>query len=99
MAGIASAPITLFGVLHLKAQNGGTFGNGFLQKLFTLGWVTGVRMILLIIPCCFAIFALASIVAGEDGVDPAFALCRLGFEAAYYLWLGALFKEANPIRS
>jgi hypothetical protein len=61
-SGFASIVITVMGVLHLKRQNNDTFGNQFLSKYFSLGWVVSIRMLLLAIPVMVVIFALASIV-------------------------------------
>ena len=94
-AGIASVAITIFGVLHLKKRNLGTFGNHFVSKYFCLGWVITVRMLLLAIPAAVVIFALASIVGGDDALSPAGALFTIGFEVLFYWWLGSLFAQSN----
>lgn len=69
-----------------------------MQELFTLGWVTGVRAVLIAIACCFAFVSMATIFEGERAFDPTFALCQLGFEAAYYLWLSHLFSQAQTYK-
>lgn len=94
-AGLASVVITVFGVLHLKRQNLDTFGNDFVYKYFCLGWVITVRMLLLVIPAAVVIFALASIVGGDDALSPAGALFTIGFEIVFYWWLGSLFAQSN----
>lgn len=97
-ARLASVVITVFGVLHLKGQNQGTFGNRFVSKYFCFGWVITVRMVLLAIPAAVALFAMASIVGGDDAIDPAGALFTIAFEILFYWWLGLLFAESNKSR-
>lgn len=94
-SGFASIVITIMGVLHLKKQNNDTFGNGFLSKYFSLGWVVTFRMLLLAIPVGVVTFALASIVGGDDAIDPCGAVFTIGFEVLFYWWLGLLISEAN----
>jgi hypothetical protein len=98
-SGFASIVITIMGVLHLKRQNHDTFGNGFLSKYFSLGWVVTFRMLLLAIPVIVVTFALASIVGGDDAIDPAGAVFIIGFEVLFYWWLGLLIAEANETKS
>lgn len=94
-AGVASVVITIFGVLHLKRQNADSFGNQFLAKYFSLGWVTTVRMLLLAIPSLVVLFAFASIVGGDDALAPMGALFTIAFEVLFYWWLGLLIAQAN----
>jgi len=95
-ASVASVVITVFGILYLKKKNGDTFGNGFLNKRFALGWVIGVRIILIVIPSAVALFAVATIIGGEGAVDPAGALFVIMVEVLFYWWLGQLFLESHP---
>lgn len=96
-AGAASVVITVFGALHLKRQNGDTFGNQFLAKYFALGWVITVRMILLSIPAAVVLFAFASIVGGVSATDPMGAIFTIAIHILFYWWLGLLYAEAqNP---
>jgi hypothetical protein len=94
-AGVASVIITIFGVLHLKKQNSDSFGNQFLAKYFCLGWVITIRMLLLAIPALVVLFALASIVGGDDAFAPMGALCTIAFETLFYWWLGLLIAQTN----
>ena len=94
-AGVASVVITVFGVLHLKGQNGDSFGNQFLAKYFSLGWVITVRMLLLAVPSVVVLFAFASIVGGDDAIAPMGALFTIGFEIVFYWWLGLLIAQSN----
>lgn len=98
-SGCASIVITIIGVLHLKRQNNDTFGNGFLSKYFSLGWVITFRMLLLAIPVAVVMYALASIVGGKDAIDPAGAIFTISFEVLFYWWLGVLIAESNQSKS
>ena len=98
-AGVASVVITIFGVLHLKKQNADSFGNQFLAKYFSLGWVITVRMLLLAIPSMVVLFAFASIVGGNDAFAPMGALFTVAFEILFYWWLGLLIAQANKRQS
>lgn len=93
--GFASVVITIMGVLHLKKQNNDSFGNSFLSKYFSLGWVVTFRMLIMAIPAAVVIFALASIVGGDDALEPAGALFTIAIEVLYYWWLGLLIAESN----
>jgi hypothetical protein len=98
-SGFASIVITIIGVYHLKRQNNDTFGNGFLSKYFSLGWVITCRMILIAIPIAVVMFAFASIVGGNDAIDPAGAIFTISFEVLFYWWLGVLIAQSNQSES
>ena len=98
-SGFASIVINIMGVLHLKRQNNDSFGNNFLSKYFSLGWVISFRMLLISIPSAVVIFALASIVGGDDASGPAGALFDIAYSVLFYWWLGLLFAESNTHRS
>lgn len=92
---IATVIITIFGVLHLKNQNQGSFGNGFLNKYFALGWVITIRLLLIAIPVAVILFALAVIVGGGEAVAPAGAIFTIAFEVLFYWWLGIVIGESQ----
>lgn len=96
---IASVPITIFGILYLKKQNGGSFGNRFLSKYFCLGWVISVRMLLLAMPTMIVVFVVVTIIGGDDALDPVFALFAIAVEVLFYWWLGSLFSQSNRLKS
>ena len=98
-SGFASIVITIMGVLHLKKQNNDSFGNSFLTKYFSLGWVVTIRMLIVTIPAAVVIFALASIVGGDDAIEPAVAVFTIAIEILFYWWLGLLIAEANEPKS
>lgn len=99
ISGFASLIITIIGVLHLKRQNNNTFGNEFLSKYFSLGWVVTFRMLLLAIPVFILIFVLASIAVGDDAIDPAGVVVTIVFEVLFYWWLGALIAKTNQTKA
>jgi hypothetical protein len=96
---ISTVVITLLGILYLKKQNGGTFGNSYLSKYFTLGWVIAVRTVLLSIPVGVVLFALASLIGGPRAFVPAGIIFDIAFEVTFYWWLGKLFAACNPSSS
>lgn len=92
---IATIIITLFGILYLKKQNRGSFGNGFLNRYFALGWVLTIRMLLVSVPLAVVLFAVALIVGGERAYAPAGAIFVVAFGVVFYLWLGHAFAESQ----
>ena len=98
-SGFASIVITIMGVLHLKRQNNDSFGDDFLSKYFSLGWVVTFRILVMVIPAAVVIFAFASIVGGDDAIDPAGAVFTIAIEILFYWWLGLLVAESNKHRS
>lgn len=98
-AGVLSVVITVFGVLHLRKRNGGSFGDHFLSKYFCLGWVVTVRMLCLCIPAAVVLFLLASAVGEEEAVDAAGALFTVVFEILFYGWLGSLISRSRRMES
>ena len=90
---VASVVITVFGLLHLKERNLGTYGNEFFYKYFCLGWVVTVRMFLLM--GAFGL-VLGAFGFGRDGSDaPWVAIGIAALEIAYYVQLGDLFARSN----
>ena len=98
-SGLASIVITIMGVLHLKRQNGDSFGNSFLSKYFSLGWVITFRMLILVIPAAVVIFGVSSIIGGDDAIEPTTAVFTIAFEVLFYWWLGLLIAESNKTQS
>ncbi len=85
--------IAIGGVLFLKKQNGDTFANNFVSKYFCLGWVIGVRMLLLAIPVGLICFSLVDVTNFDSYLIELILI--LGGEIIFYLWLGWLFGECN----
>lgn len=98
-SGLATVVITIMGVLHLKKQNNDSFGNSFLSKYFSLGWVITFRMLVMAIPAAVVILGLAAIVGGDDAIEPAVAVFTIAYSVLFYWWLGLLFAESNQNKS
>jgi len=92
---IATIIITIFGILHLKKQNRDSFGNGFLNKYFALGWVITVRIFLISIPIAVVLFGLAAILGGEEAFGPAGAIFVVTFGVSFYWWLGVVIAKSQ----
>jgi len=92
---MANVIITLLGVLHLKKRNRGSFGNGFLNRYFALGWVIAVCMLLIGIPLGVGVFALSSAVAGEELFPAVGLIFNVVFAVLFYWWLGVAFAESQ----
>ncbi len=95
LAGIAMLCITIGGVLHLKRQNGGTFAGQYLERYFALGWVTGVRLLLVGIPAAVILFGIAAAAGGEGAVYPISAAYFTAITFAWYWYTGILFEESQ----
>ncbi|MDP0492611.1 MAG: hypothetical protein Q7Q71_16310 [Verrucomicrobiota bacterium JB023] len=87
--------ITILGINGLKKENGNSFGNLFVHKYFTLGWVVFVRLLLLSIPLFLGMMALISVFDYEHAADTLIAIASLVVQVIYYAWLAMLFREAN----
>lgn len=81
--------------MHLKKQNGDTFGDGFVLKYLCLGWVITVRMLLLMIPVAVVLLTFASIIGGRDAMAPMGAILMIAFEIVLYWWLGLLIAASK----
>ena len=93
---IATVVITIFGILHLRTQNRGTFGNGFLNKYFALGWVIAVRTILIALPLGVLVIFFTQSVGGEAAVAPMAAIFVIALGVFFYWWLGLAFAKSQP---
>ncbi len=94
-AGILVLFITYGGIMHVRNKNGGTFGNGYLNKWFTLGWVTAVRTFLIGVPVLITLTLICSSMDRNDGPLAAIAIFNITYNIAFYWWLGALVEETN----
>ena len=81
------------GVLYLKKMNGDTFGEGYLNKFFALGWVITFRMLLLSIPAAFMFMSSVIVLIGnrKDDIAAGGFFFTLLWIVVYYYWLGRLF--------
>lgn len=92
---LASLVITIFGVLYLKEQNGGTFDNDFFNKYFCLGWIVSVRIFLWMIPLAMALVFFEFGSRPDQSRKPMDAIVCAAIEIAHYIWLGALFARTQ----
>jgi hypothetical protein len=102
METLGNLAITILGIHYLKSKNGDTFGNGFLNKYFALGWVISVRLFLCALPALVMVYAILSLVGARDLPGPLSAIFGLTFSILFYRWLGAEFTRAqradsNPV--
>lgn len=95
VSGILILIITYAGIMHVRNQNGGTFGNGFINKWFVLGWITLVRTFLIGFPALVLLILIGTAIDRRDGALAASALGGVIYISAYYWWLGLLVAETN----
>ncbi len=95
VAALGCVVVTIGGVLHLKRQNGGTFARGYLERYFALGWVTGVRLIVVSVPLAWVLFLILAGTMGEELSHAFSALFILGLTFAWYRYTGILFDESQ----
>lgn len=95
VAGLAGFAITIGGLLHLKQCNGGTFGKGYLERYFALGWITGIRLALAAIPIAVVFLGGAAVIGGDDALEPASAVLIVLLLFAWYRYTGLLFVESQ----
>ena len=92
---LANVAIAILGIHYLKSKNGDTFGNGFINKYFTLGWVISVRLFLLALPAFAMVYAILSLMGGRDLPGPLSTIFGITFSLLYYRWLGTEFDRAQ----
>lgn len=87
---LAGAAITVGGCVYAYVRNGAAAGTGFLERLFVLGWVTGVRYTVFLGLAVILYFGLVVALWPQAGealggwTDEAFLLAQ----PAYWLYLG-----------
>lgn len=86
---------TYAGIMHLRNKNGGTFGNGYLNKYFTLGWITLVRSLILTIPIAIALMAIGYEVGVENCTAVVALVYTIIYLFIYFYWLGALIAKTH----
>jgi hypothetical protein len=96
---LGNVAITILGIHYLKSKNGDTFGNGFLNKYFALGWVISVRLFLTSLPIIVMIYSTIAIVGARDLPGPLGAIFGMTFSLLFYRWLGAEFTRAQRVNS
>ena len=58
----ASVMVTVLGCLYLYRQNGGPNGERFLERFLVLGWVTGIRVVVVVFFAFLVLLFLADLV-------------------------------------
>ena len=91
--GLISVIITIFGVLYLKKKNNDSYGNQFLVKYMALGWVVGVRLLLIAVPVIVLISVLEAFFPRIS--DSLYCGFTIFIELGFYWWLGRLIAKSN----
>ena len=94
-SGVIVLIITYGGIMHIRNKNGGTFGNGYLNKWFTLGWIILIRTLLLGIPFCVTFMVIGTFIDRRDGIAIGGAFFNIVYNIVFYYWLGKLVEETN----
>ncbi len=93
---IVTVLITIAGVIYCYKQNGGQSGYDFIQKSVVLGWVVGIRLVLLFLLVSMALTVLQKYLAlpeeGKVWVDTVVGFLANGF---YYERLGRHLRDTN----
>ena len=93
---IAMAVVTVFGVIYAYKCNMGANGKNFLQKYLSIGWVVGIRWIVLImLPITIIYFIAIEIYSGiPDSTTLSDAIFFNIFYISYFWLLG---KHIRPV--
>ncbi len=86
---------TYAGIMHVRNKNGGTFGNGYINKWYTLGWVTFVRTVLIGFPIIIVLALIGSAIDHQVGTQIASLAFTIIIQFIYYYWLGELVAKTN----
>ena len=96
VSGVAGLFITVLGIMHLYESNGRTYGNQFLSKYLCLGWIVGIRLLLLSSPAMILLIAvISSANAGREAYEAGSAVCVILLQILFYAWLGSLIAKTN----
>ena len=87
--------IMVFGIFYLKKQNNNSFGNGFLNRWFALGWVISVRTFFIYFPIGLVLVLFE--LNGDNNAYIALTIFGIFIEVIFYLWLGQKFKESQAV--
>ena len=93
---IIESGISILGTYYIFKINGGSNGNYFLQRYFSLSWVIGIRLLPFILLAGF-VFVMLSIGFGFDDAldDIFFNLGLFSFIIIYYWLVGKHVKEVT----
>lgn len=89
IGGGMSVVLAIAGVIYTYAQNGGKQGQDLIQKFVVIGWVVGVRCVLIFIPCWFALYSVGDVLGLMSDESSWYdTLVFFGFKVIYYQRLG-----------
>jgi hypothetical protein len=87
--------VTIFGMFYLKKKNGNSFGDGFILKFFSLGWVITVRIFLLAIPIGMILFGFIFALRDYHLIEPFGAMIGIALAVWQIVWLGRLIAATR----
>jgi len=94
LGGVVAAPLIVLGVLWAYRQNGGHAGRDFLQRYFTIGWVTSIRLLPVVLLAAAVLFVIKGAPADETlqttSVD---VLVTAALVGVYYQRVGSHMKQ------
>ena len=94
--------IHLAGLMFIRECNGGTFSNHFLHKFFALGWVIGVRCVIVSIAFILPALIIQALILTDQGyslLTPLFiSTCVIFSQILFYILLGRAIRKSasNP---
>lgn len=94
--------INLAGLMFIRECNGGTFSNQFLHKFFALGWVIGVRCVIVSIAFILPALIVQAMILTDQGyslLTPLFiSTCVIFSQILFYILLGRAIRKSasNP---
>ncbi len=94
---IADVVVAIFGVIYIYKCNGGNKGKDIIQRYMSLGFVVGIRFVVMaMIPLSILLyFAMAYYAEVPDQTSLFEAMFYTSLGAAYYWRLGVNFKALN----
>lgn len=99
--GIMAAVVVIAGTYYLYLSNGGKDGQAFLQSFFALGWVVGVRYIVMVFLPFLIVAALFIWPLQGDSVETTWidVIATTLISAGYFLVLGKHIKDLARLKS
>lgn len=91
---IAEGAVALLGIVYVYRCNSGSDGRDFLQRYFSIGWVLGVRwLVLIVLPTLVVYFTVLESIAGiPDGTTVHEVVLVNSLYVAYFWRFGAYAK-------
>lgn len=86
--------INAIGVYYVYKCNKGANGDNFLQKFFSIGWVVGIRLIVLFLPLMLLLFFILSLSSTDfSSTNPYDVILFFIIDFLFYWLLGKHVKE------